>query len=156
MDLVPKDAFVSILGHLSERDRLRLLSTCKRMREWLQKRLPIARAAFDAFKAHCTTIVGWTEDDELQVSRSNVMHFRRSTHRLLTIVRLQENGLIHIQQTNNISLSWGRPQPPMVDFRFFTPWFHELTSRKGGKKRSTSEPPTHVVRMLLDASSRLV
>ena len=154
MDLIPKDAFLSILGHLSERDRIRVLSTCKRMmREWLEKRLPIARAAFDAFKAHCTT-VGWTVNNELEVRHYRVMHLPRGTKRLETIVSFEDTGLIYIEQTDHFTLSWGRSLPPMVDVRFFTPWFHEMTSRKGGKKR-TSEPDS-VVRMLLDASPRLV
>ena len=147
MDLLPKEAFLSILGHLSERDRIRMLSTCKRMRKWLQQRLQIARAAFNAFKAHCTTS-GWTEYDELQVRHYRVLHLRRGTNRLLTSVGLEETGLIYIEQRDDFNLT-----PPMVDVRFFTPWFHDLTSCKGIKVR-TSEPD-RIVQMLLDASPRL-
>jgi hypothetical protein len=147
MDLIPKEAFLSILGHLSERERIRMLRTCKRMREWLQKRLQIARAAFDAFKAHCMTI-GWTEYDELQVRHYRVMHLRRGTERLLISVGLEETGLISIEQRDKFTRA-----PPMIDVRFFAPWFHDLTSRKGRKVR-TSEPD-HIVKMLLDASPPL-
>lgn len=155
MDAISDEALVSILGHLSERDRIRLLSTCKRMREWLKKRRTIAEAAFKAFKAHCMTD-GWKEDNALQVSHNNVMHLSRSTHTISTIVCLGENGLIHYQETSNITLSWGRPHPASIDNRFFVPWFHELTSRKGDKQKRVRKPPTDVVRMLLDASPRLV
>ena len=153
MDLIPTDALLSILGRLSERDRIRVLSTCKRMmREWLQKRLPIARAAFDAFKAHCTTI-GWTEDYEWEVRHYRVQHLMRGSLRQLTTVSLEEDGLIRITERETFILSWGKSLHPTDHVRFFAPWFHEVTSRKGGKTRSRE--PDRIVQMLLDASSRL-
>jgi hypothetical protein len=153
MDLIPKDAWTSILGHLSERDRIRVLSTCKgMMREWLPKRLQIARAAFDAFKAHCTT-TGWTEDYEWEVRHYRVQELIRGSLRQLTTVSLEEDGLIRITERETFILSWGKSLHSTDHVRFFAPWFHEVTSRKGGKTRSRE--PDRIVQMLLDASSRL-
>jgi hypothetical protein len=68
--VIPHESFVAILGHLSERDRRRVLGTCKRMRALLlQKWMPLARAAFDAFKAQCLT-VRWHLENDLRVSIS--------------------------------------------------------------------------------------
>ena len=154
MDLIPNDALMSILGHLSERERIRLLSTCKRLREWLKKRLPIAQAAFDAFKAHCTRI-GWVEDTRMQVSYDRSVELPRGIKTLTTFVILEANGLIYILHTDEFTFSWGRSLPSFEVERYFAPWFHELTSHNGDKKTPTSNPDS-VVRMLLDASPRLV
>jgi hypothetical protein len=153
MHLLPRETVVSILGHLSERERIRLLRTCKRLREWLKERLPIARAAFDAFKAHCTT-VGWTERIQLSVRLYENYKVPRGRVRESTIVRLQENGLIRIEYTHNFTSSWGVCHGSDYPDRFFTPWFHQMTSYEGYKVRARG--PDSVVRMLLDASSRLV
>jgi hypothetical protein len=153
MDQIPTDALLLILGRLSERERIRFLSTCKKMvREWLQKRLPIAQAAFDAFKANCTT-VGWTEDNEWEVRHFRVQHLVRGSLRQLTIVSLEEDGLVRITERETFILSWGKSLHSTDHVRFFAPWFHEVTSRKGGKTRSRE--PDHLVQMLLDASPRL-
>ncbi len=153
MHLIPKETVVSILGHLSERERIRLLSTCKRMREWLKERLPIARAAFHAFMAHCTT-VGWTEKNQLSVGLYEVYRVPRGTVHESTIVSLQENGLIRIGYTRDFTSSYGVNHSSDYPHRFFTPWFHTLTSYEGKKVRASE--PDSVVQMLLDASSRLV
>jgi hypothetical protein len=158
MHLIPKETVVSILGHLNERERIRLLSTCKRMREWLKERLTIARNAFDAFKAHCTTVGweqdDWGDDDWGQLSHHRVLHLPRGTKYLSTYVCLEANGLIYILQTEDFHNILGWNHPSIRVCRYFAPWFHELTSFEG-EKLSLGEPDS-VVRMLLDASPRLV
>jgi hypothetical protein len=153
MHLIPKETVVSILGHLSERERIRLLSTCKRLREWLKERLTIARVSFDAFKVHCTT-VGWTERNQLSVGLYEDYTVPRGTVHESTIASLQENGLIRIGYTRTFTSYWGVSHHSDYPHRFFTQWFHELTSYKGKKERASE--PDSVVRMLLDASPRLV
>ena len=154
MHLIPKETVVSILGHLSERERIRLLSTCKRMHEWLKERLKIARNAFDAFKAHCTTI-RWRKDNEMKVSYHRVLGRPGGTKRLSTFVCLEANGLIYIIQTEEFTTTWGRSLPAFEVGCYFAPWFHELTSHNGDTETHTRYPDS-VVRMLMDASPRLV
>ena len=154
MDLIPPESFQAILSHLCERDRLRVLCTCKRMREWLQKRKSVAQAAFDAFKAHCVT-VGWHLQDNGQTARiSEAMSLQRGTCRWSHTVRLEENGLISVLSTDRFTLTSGVSLPSLDTIYFFAPWFQTTTSRRGRKTR-TAVPDDNILQMLLNASPRL-
>ena len=153
MDLIPPESFQVILRHLSERDRLRVLRTCKRMREWLQKRESMAQAAFDAFKAHCVT-VGWRMHDDDQTARiSGALSFQRGTHRWSHTVTLEENSLISVLSTDRFTLCSGVVLPYPNSVCFFSPWFHTTTSRRG--RKPDTAVPDDVLQMLLNASPRL-
>ena len=151
MDLIPPESFLAILGHLSERDRLRVLRTCKRMRVWLQKRQSVAQAAFDAFKAQC---VGWHPIDNLTVRTSGAFRHERGTRRWSCIVSLEDNSLISIVSSEHFTLNSGVSLRSQDVTRFFSPWFHTITLRQGRVTRTGV--PADILQMLLSASPRLI
>ena len=153
MDLVPETSLLAILSHLSERDRLRVLSTCKRMRVWLQKRQAVAQAAFDAFKAQRLTAGNWHLVNELTVSTSETMRHRRGTNRWSNTVSLEDNSLISLISTEHFTMSYGRALPSQTVTYFFSPWFHAMTGSRGGNTRT--KMPEAILQMLLSVSQRL-
>jgi hypothetical protein len=155
MDLIiPHDSFIAILGHLSERDRRRVLGTCKRMRALLQQKwMPLARAAFDAFKAQSLT-VGWHPEDALTVSISKQFRQIRGTHHWKYTVSLEDDGLISFVKEDEYTSGYEGAFPRVREIRLFSPWFHTLMSYRGRVVRTGV--PDDVLQMLRSASPRLV
>jgi hypothetical protein len=159
MDLIiPRESFLAILGHLSERDRHRVLSTCKRMRALLRERLPLARAAFDAFKARCLEEEDeeerWYLENDLKVSISHELRQGRGTRYRTYTVSLKDNGLICFFSDEYYQSGWGVTFPCEKRIRLFSPWFHTLMSRQGRVVRTGV--PDDVLQMLQSASPRLM
>ncbi len=155
LTIIPHESFLAILGHLSERDRHRVLSTCKRMRVLLQKRLPAARAAFDAFKTQCLTEEeGWYLKNDLTVRISDEFRHRRGTHHWTYTVSLNDNGLIRFVSDEYFQSGWGVKFPYDRKIRFFSPWFHTLMSYQG--RVVHTGVPDDVLQMLRSASPRLM
>ena len=163
MDRITSESFLNILEHLSERDRIRVLCTCKNMRVWLQKRESIAKAAFDEFKAWAVEEEeGWYYDSlPLTVRTSEDFFYPRGRSRWsLTVSLLKENSLIKIVETNEFKMNGGMNLNPMTDYRYFTPWFRAMTSSRGGgnkKKGTSSKIPDDdiILQRLLSVSPRL-
>jgi hypothetical protein len=153
MDLIPPETFLSILGHLSERDRLRLLSTCKRMRVWLQKRQSAALAAFNAFKTQRLTVSNWYLVDDLAVRDYGTFSNGRGTRRWSCTVSLEENSLISIVWAERFTMRGGVSLPELTTTRLFSPWFHTMTSWRGRDTRIGV--PDDNLQMLLSVSHRL-
>jgi hypothetical protein len=153
MDLIQPETFLAILGYLSERDRLRLLSTCKRMRVWLQKRHSVALAAFNAFKTQRLTVSNWYLVDDLAVRDYGTVSKNSGTRRWSCTVSLEENSLISIVWAERFTLRNGKSLPELTTTRLFSPWFQTMTSWRGRDKRIAV--PDENLQMLLSVSHRL-
>jgi hypothetical protein len=155
MDLIiPHESFLAILGHLSERDRRRVLGTCKRMRALLQQKwMPLARAAFDAFKARCLE-ERWHPMNALTVRISKQFCYERGTRYRTYTVSLKDNGLICFVSDEYFQSGLGATFPCERKIRLFSPWFHTLMSRQGRVVRTGV--PDGVLQMLRSASPRLM
>ena len=152
MDIISAESFVAILRHLSEQDRIKMLCTCKKMREWLHKRQDIARAAFDAFKAKCLKD-GWRRQDDRTVRLNTTENHDDRTVDWSETVCLQENGLISIRSTERVIIHPRMVLPSLDTIRFFTPWFR-VTTTPGRYPRT--KRTNDIRKMLLNASPRLV
>jgi hypothetical protein len=119
------DFFTAVLKHLPERNRVRLLCTCKKMREWLRKRVEIARAAFSAFKAQSLKR-GWILDNDMAVSITAKENRHDRTVTWFEKVRLQTNGLISIHSFESVWLNTNTELHKIETTRFYTPWFRKM------------------------------
>ena len=127
MDLIPTESFLLILRHLSEPDRIKMLRTSKKMREWLQKRQHIAQAAFDAFKAESLKD-GWQRIDDLTVRILRKETLKDRTVWWSEMVCLRANGLISIYSFEKRILHSNMELPLFETTRYFTPWFRMTTT----------------------------
>lgn len=115
------DFTLSILPHLTERDRTRLLLTCKSMDVWRQRRRDAAKLAFENVKA-----VGKVEDNNKVFFRIRTFLQRGTIVRSCTVV-LQDNDLVRIDsQARFVHWTNAHNSDLPLEKLFFAPWSRAL------------------------------
>lgn len=136
MDSCPDEAIDLLLGSLNESERVRLLSTCKKLSEWLQKRKAEATAAFNGLKSCVHEIKGGVlSNDTVTVSTS----FSHSQGRNYSIyhVGLESYSLISIVIQEGTTCTNGGIKRDTFRTLFFSPW--TKTILKGTSKKNQKE-----------------
>jgi hypothetical protein len=134
MDFLLGEAIHLLLGHLNEHERVRLLCTCKKLGEWLQKRKAIAEASFNGLKAHLHEIndgerEARVTDDGRVVISYQVVH-PRGVNRHSCEVQLQNNRLIRIVIKDSY-----RNAPSSTWTKVFSPWSMTMITNNGKESR---------------------
>ena len=134
MDFVSGDSIHLFLRFLSEHGRVRLLCTCKKLGEWLQKRKAIAEASFNGLKARLHEIndgkMNAHETDDSRVVISYDRSHPRGVNRHSCEVYLQDNRFIRIVMQD----SYGNHRPSTWT-KLVSPWSMILITNKGKEVR---------------------
>ena len=126
MDFVSGDSIHLFLGFLSEHGRVRLLCTCKKLGEWLQKRKAIAEASFNGLKGRLHEI----NDGEMNARETDdgrvVISYKVSSCE----VNLQDNRFIRIVMQDSY-----RNHRPSTWIKLVSPWSMIMITNKGKEVR---------------------
>ena len=136
MESCPDEAINLLLGSLNESERVRFLSTCKRLREWLHKRKAEANAAFNGLKSDLHEINGGTISNDTVIVSTSFSHSQGKNYSRYH-VELESDSLISIIITEGTTCTNGGSQRDSVRTFFFSPWTR--TIRRGRTKKNQKE-----------------